>query len=597
METPQRNLRSRGQASPFRKVAVEVLNSVREDSSHKRKGVFSSRRIDQNDKEIESPPHSGVGVQGNSDETPPTTPPKKLSRLMSKKRTRKSPAPHGEDVYQLRQSPRKQQRQNFIPEMENSPTRQDVMFSDDSGEGNSEYGKENLDASYPIPKKGHSTRVSGKFIGKEAEHRGGDASDDSTQDSEGQSTQEEQVEEIQAAIPDESVVQPPEDEVQPLNEKTTTAQGGEENQVPEETLGTTTGHVDVSNTKETAPTDSWGTNDGEDGIIEEEEGHDEDYEPSVTGENEDTTLVSDEDIDNERSQKDNMDLQVHEWNPGTDASEASAQASNLSDDATTDTDDELIDSDKFLDQSQVFEQEDNWKDLVSEARNLMKQVEGMKGMTSRSCKNLFGNISNIKDIYEENTNRRRQKDHEPVLLEMEEAGLRELDKRYEKVICDLKPLPDDYRRSKRARLRALIRDVERDIVPKMVGLLQACLVSHYADHELSKDGASQAIRLLDRLSNLCKHVHPDRHKPNLIILDTLKTTRILIRFMQYVFKAESSRIDEQHSTNDPIQLEPLSEKEDVLLTAAEADALINGLRKHKGESKQISAIQYHVSQQ
>ncbi|KAM5443798.1 hypothetical protein MferCBS31731_001044 [Microsporum ferrugineum] len=260
----------------------------------------------------------------------------------------------------------------------------------------------------------------------------------------------------------------------------------------------------------------------------------------------------------------------------------------------------LRDDSTFWDASKIFDQEQNWRELISEAKRLIKQTNGL---TIESTKDLFRSISNGIDTYKESIDS-KNKNQSFNFLDAEHSSTASIERQVSQVLIDLYPYNVDLPKNL-SKLTSTTYEVATDTIPGMVGLLQWCLVAHYSNDSVTAEGIDQLTRLLDSLGKLCEAVQAEPPRPTPELADKLKITSVLVRFMSYVFRHQ------QLNTRKPATTQPLIGRSQNLgqhhdehevglieseasITAlqekcpwsrAESEALFDALQKYRGPER------------
>ncbi|EEP76446.1 predicted protein [Uncinocarpus reesii 1704] len=192
----------------------------------------------------------------------------------------------------------------------------------------------------------------------------------------------------------------------------------------------------------------------------------------------------------------------------------------------------LLHDEYFLEASRVFEQEKNWSALVSEARDLINDAKTQRiGVFNHFTIRLLGSISDAKDIYSESMGRRQDREDDAEITGKEDEIIQIISDRLSLLMKSKMEL------ASRENFPSLVDEIHGYILPAAIGLLQSCLMAHFLDGCLSTKGTEQLVLMLACFSELCELISPSEiplaifHFP-----DRLKTVRILLRFLLYVFR-------------------------------------------------------------
>ncbi|KAK2736657.1 hypothetical protein FQN57_000594 [Myotisia sp. PD_48] len=251
------------------------------------------------------------------------------------------------------------------------------------------------------------------------------------------------------------------------------------------------------------------------------------------------------------------------------------------------------DDELFWEAAHVFNQEQNWRDLVSEAQKLIRQATGA---TSRSTKSLYDNISSVRDMYEEVITSYDNEMCSRSPSQTGSVGLMRLNQRVSRVLSDISPLGVNY--SRKRKLITAIHEVQYDITPMMVSLLQSCLVASYLENALSHDGVRQLTQILNDFAQLCQAVRAESHK-GLVTGDSIKTMHVLVRFLAHVFqqklvpgpptKSESGRPTSREAQGAiKKKMKPARPPD---WSGGESEMLINAMRKYRGQHRYSLILQ------
>ncbi|EFQ98389.1 hypothetical protein MGYG_01419 [Nannizzia gypsea CBS 118893] len=260
----------------------------------------------------------------------------------------------------------------------------------------------------------------------------------------------------------------------------------------------------------------------------------------------------------------------------------------------------LRDDAVFWDASKIFDQERNWRELISEAHGLIGKS---KGLAIGSTKDLFKSISNGIDTYKgKSTSRNSHQNF--ASAETEEISIAGLEKGVSQVMIELYPYNADSPRKLRT-LTSLAYEVAADIIPGIVGLLQWCLVTHYSNDSVTDEGIDQVTRILDCIERLCEAVQAEPPKPPPGLAAKLRITSVLVRFMAYVFRHQqlntrqpaatqhpagwsrnTSRRGDKYDTESVEPEEPtVVFNEECPWSRAESETFFEALRKYRGPER------------
>lgn len=257
----------------------------------------------------------------------------------------------------------------------------------------------------------------------------------------------------------------------------------------------------------------------------------------------------------------------------------------------------LRDDADFWDASTLFDQERNWRELISEAHLLIQQRS--KGLEIESTKNLFRSVSNGIDTYRERISTRDSRGNF-ASTDTEEGSLATLEKGISQVMAESYPYNADSP-SKLTTLVTLAYEVAAGIIPGMIGLLQWCLVAHYSNDSVTDKGTDQLVRILDSVERLCEVVQAEPPKPPPGLAAQVRIISVLVRFMAYVFRQQLANTRQPTTTHQPADWfrnsEPSHDQYDESVgseesrsvlnegcswSRAESETLFDALRKYRG---------------
>ncbi|WEW58701.1 hypothetical protein PRK78_004169 [Emydomyces testavorans] len=205
----------------------------------------------------------------------------------------------------------------------------------------------------------------------------------------------------------------------------------------------------------------------------------------------------------------------------------------------TESDYGLHDDEFFKDASRVFEQERNWSALVSEARDLIKEAESQRiGVFSHLSIRLLASISDAKDVYSESMGIRQDGEDDSEITQKENEIMETIVERHKKLVA--RGRIELYRGNDISRFTSSIDETHVYIIPAAVGLLQSCLMAHFLNGRISIKGLDQLIQILKWFSGVCESINPVDDPSYAQFPDRLKTTRVLFRFLLYVFQTQRS---------------------------------------------------------
>ncbi|EGE07816.1 hypothetical protein TEQG_06749 [Trichophyton equinum CBS 127.97] len=260
----------------------------------------------------------------------------------------------------------------------------------------------------------------------------------------------------------------------------------------------------------------------------------------------------------------------------------------------------LRDDADFWDASKIFDQERNWRELISEA-HLLRQPQS-EGLESGSTQNLFRSISNGIDTYREKISARNSRGNF-ASIDTEESSIAALEKGVSQVMVESYPYNADSP-SKLTTLVTLAYEVAAGIIPRMIGLLQWCLVAHYSNDSVTDKGVEQLVRILDSVERLCEVVQAEPPKPPPGLAAQVRIISVLVRFMAYVFRQQLANTRQPTTTHQQADWfrnpEPSHDKygesvgseestsvfnKGCSWSRAESETLFDALRKYRGPER------------
>ncbi|EFE31091.1 uncharacterized protein ARB_01959 [Trichophyton benhamiae CBS 112371] len=248
----------------------------------------------------------------------------------------------------------------------------------------------------------------------------------------------------------------------------------------------------------------------------------------------------------------------------------------------------LRDDADFWDASTLFDQERNWRELISEAHLLIQQRS--KGLEIESTKNLFRSVSNGIDTYRERISTRDSRGNF-ASTDTEEGSLATLEKGISQVMAESYPYNADSP-SKLTTLVTLAYEVAAGIIPGMIGLLQWCLVAHYSNDSVTDKGTDQLVRILDSVERLCEVVQAEPPKPPPGLAAQVRIISVLVRFMAYVFRQQLANTRQPTTTHQPADWfrnsEPSHDQYDESVGSEESRSVLNeGCSWSRAESETL----------
>ncbi|KAI1912716.1 hypothetical protein LOZ61_003154 [Ophidiomyces ophidiicola] len=189
--------------------------------------------------------------------------------------------------------------------------------------------------------------------------------------------------------------------------------------------------------------------------------------------------------------------------------------------------------------SRVFEQEDNWSNLVREAEAMRNDAEKRKiGVNNHSTILLLASILEAKSIYSLSTGVRHDNVDDAEVTDKEAAILHTISNR---LITLLSPgRLDILQREAAPKFQTLVEEIHGHVFPAGVGLLQSCLMAHFLNSSFSRKGINQVLLILRGFSDMCTIIDPSNYSA-VRFPDRLAVARVLFRFLAYVFEEQKSR--------------------------------------------------------
>ncbi|KAL1954315.1 hypothetical protein VTO42DRAFT_1389 [Malbranchea cinnamomea] len=269
-------------------------------------------------------------------------------------------------------------------------------------------------------------------------------------------------------------------------------------------------------------------------------------------EHENEDVVSDRGTDNADAQGVSVELnqvaedeRMQQISQNRDDEEESPAEDEMSSADDSESEEESVDDSgflQFLESNSVFGQERTWRELVEEARELLKKAHHHIGCLSSSLHELLASIQRASEAFEESVS--SEKYSEPS-----EDLVPDVARKMSTVLSDLCPLAEEelalmspgVKSRRQKRLWRHIRALQTYVIPCMVQMVVAAMaVYHHLDSRQESPGALPKMReLLRLLSCLCDEVEPSRYEGEYGgFRDRLKLLRVQARLLYYVYDNE-----------------------------------------------------------
>ncbi|KAL1983754.1 hypothetical protein VTN96DRAFT_9926 [Rasamsonia emersonii] len=296
-------------------------------------------------------------------------------------------------------------------------------------------------------------------------------------------------------------------------------------------------------------------------------------------------------------------VQYEKWDAEDMDKEANAQAENDARRAQPESPEDRL----FTEASRVLQQQENWADLVTNARYMRKEGDLIKSVRFRSIDDIKEHISGLCTLYGEIQEQRSTGNRVDVgLLHDSEARVEMISHKAFRILSRVQKRAtsggnaEDQRQGK-ADAQRLLDQFQIDVIPHLVEAAQACLKAHYTWGWLTAEGFGAVHRILLVLSSSCERIFTLKRSGIVYAQDRSRalrpTLRSLLRAMERgEFEQRLQSWAEQQaypstSRTEVINLESDDDEQEEEWTEDEAIAILDGLRMFQGPDRFRQLVQ------